>query len=210
MRRFFEEYKLDNEGLSEERINNIKTSVLARTEEVKPMKKRFKFKPLVIAAAAVGTMALSVVTVNAATNGEFLSMIFHTHGSNAFTTKYGEIYLDVEASQSSGGSRNIIDYGYSDDFSGFPVKMFRYDLEETFGSDVPGSIEIWEMQDGGMLGFKYVFSTGDISLLSDGEIQNILDNYESSWVSILSDEFIQFALDGRKEFGLPTLYTVRV
>ena len=206
MRRFFEEHKLDNDGLSEERINNIKASVLTRTEEVMPMKKRFKFKPLVIAAVIVGTMALSVVTVNAATNGEFLNGIFKTHGSNAFTTKYGDIYIDVEACRKEdGGSRYEINFKYSDDFSGFDVKRFEYDLEETFRSDVPGRIEIWEMQDGGMLGFKYIFSTGEISLLSDAEIQNILDNYEPKWEHIMSDENIQFILESRKELGLTTL-----
>ena len=140
MRRFFEEHRLDNDGLSKKRINKIKASVLARTEEVKPMKKRFKFKPLVIAAAVFGTMALSVVTVNAATNGEFLSMIFHTHGSNAFTTKYGDIYIDIEASRDSGSFRYEINREYSDDFSGFDVTRFDYDLAETFRSDVPGKL----------------------------------------------------------------------
>ena len=56
-----------------------------------------------------------------------------------------------------------------------------------------------------MLGFKYIFSTGDISLLNDVEIQNILDNYEPKWEHIMSDETIQFILENRKELGLTTL-----
>lgn len=64
MRRFFEEHKLDNiEGLSEDRINKIKASVLARTEEDILMKKRRLFKSLVIAVAA--TVAAGVTAVGA-------------------------------------------------------------------------------------------------------------------------------------------------
>lgn len=204
MRDFFDGCKL-SDSLSENRVNKIKYSVLSRVEGDKPMKKRFNLKPLIIAAVVMATMALSVVTVNAATNGEFLSRIFKTHGSNAFTTKYGDIYIDVEAYESDGGSGYAIHREYSDGFSSFDVKSFSYDLEDKFGSDVPGRVDIWIMNDGGMLGFKYIFSTGEISLLNDTEIQNILDNYEPSSQRIMSDEEIQFILDNRKELGLTTL-----
>ncbi|MBD5128414.1 MAG: hypothetical protein HDT43_00590 [Ruminococcaceae bacterium] len=59
MRRFFEEHKLENDGLSEERIGMIRTSVLSRAEEVKPMKKRKFLKPLIIAAAAAAVLLLT-------------------------------------------------------------------------------------------------------------------------------------------------------
>lgn len=61
MRRFFEEHKLNNDSLSKERINDIKTSVLVRVEGDKPMKKRRFIKPLVIAIAA--TLAFGLTTI---------------------------------------------------------------------------------------------------------------------------------------------------
>lgn len=70
MRSFFEEHKLDTDSLSEERVNNIKTSVLARAEEVKPMKKRKFLKPLIIAATVAVTAAISTIAVGASSNGE--------------------------------------------------------------------------------------------------------------------------------------------
>lgn len=88
MRRFFEEHKFDNDGLSEERINNIKTSVLARVKEGNPMKKRFKFKPLVIAAAAMATMAVSAVTVNALSTGDNPPIKINGKTIDAYFTSY--------------------------------------------------------------------------------------------------------------------------
>lgn len=70
MRRFFEEHMLDNDSLSEDRVNSIKRFVLSRVEGVNPMKKRKFIKPLVIAAALTATAAVSTVAVGAAGNGE--------------------------------------------------------------------------------------------------------------------------------------------
>lgn len=70
MRRFFEEHRLDNDGLSEDRVSSIKRSVLSRVEGVKPLKKRKYIKPLVIAAALTATAAVSTIAVGAASNGE--------------------------------------------------------------------------------------------------------------------------------------------
>lgn len=89
MRSFFEEHKLDNSnGLSKSRVKKIRHSVLAQVEECKPMKKRFNFKPLVIAAAAIATMALSAVTVNALSSGDNPLIKINGKMIDAYYTSY--------------------------------------------------------------------------------------------------------------------------
>lgn len=56
---------------------NIKTAVLSRIEEEKPMK-HFTIKPLLIAAAITATAAASMVTANAATDGAVMDEITKT------------------------------------------------------------------------------------------------------------------------------------
>lgn len=90
MRRFFEEHRLDNDSLSKGRVNSIKRSVLARTEEDKPMKKHFKFKPLIIAAAAAATMAMSAVTVNALSSGDDALIKINGKTVDAYYSSYVE------------------------------------------------------------------------------------------------------------------------
>lgn len=201
MRKFFEEHTLNSEALSKKRVKKIKSSVLSRVEEDKHMKKRKFIKPAIIAAAVAATMALSVVTVNAATNGEFLSRFFKAQGSNSYSTKYGDIFIDVDAHRDEGSYEYKISYSYSDDYWGISVKSYEYDLEEVFGYDVSGKVEIWVMHDGGAIGHKIVFETGEISPLSDVEIQDILENYMPSKQRILTDEQIQTAIDYRKALG---------
>lgn len=60
----------DEEHAADKSAENIKTAVLSRIEEEKPMKKRFKIKPLIIAAAMLATAALSAVVTSAAGNGQ--------------------------------------------------------------------------------------------------------------------------------------------
>lgn len=88
MRRFFETHKLDNACLPEERVKMIRLSVLSRVKEEQQMRKRFKIKPLIIAAAAIATMAASAVTVNALSSGE--DPIFKINGKivNGYYTSY--------------------------------------------------------------------------------------------------------------------------
>lgn len=88
MRRFFEEHRLDNDGLSKARVKKIKTSVLARIEEDKPMSKRFKFKPFVIAAAVIATTAMSAVTVNALSSGDDPPIKINGKTVDAYFTSY--------------------------------------------------------------------------------------------------------------------------
>jgi len=98
VRNFFEEHKLDNiERLSENRVNKVKYSVLSRVEGDKPMKKRFKFKPLVIAAAMIATaMASSLVTL-AAGNGQTTYSV-KINGENVpFKVEIVEEYIQYDA-----------------------------------------------------------------------------------------------------------------
>ncbi|MCM1167018.1 MAG: hypothetical protein NC299_11585 [Lachnospiraceae bacterium] len=87
MRSFFEEHGLD-ESLSENRARKIKYSVLARVEGEKPMKKKFRFKPLIIAAAAVAAAAASTVTVNALSSGENPPIKINNKSVEAYYTSY--------------------------------------------------------------------------------------------------------------------------
>lgn len=61
----------DEESAADNRADNVKTAVLSRikVEEDKPMKKHFRIKPLLIAAAITATGAASLITANAATDG---------------------------------------------------------------------------------------------------------------------------------------------
>lgn len=183
MRSFFEEHKLDNDGLSEERINNIKASVLARAEEVKPMKKRFKFKPLVIAAAVVGAMALSAVSVNAATNGAFLSMIFKTHVKTTLTTKYGDIYVEVKAyadgePDEGKPSGTSIKTSYSKDFTGHIVRGFSKGIGNLITDEDAGCVSVNIMSDGDAIGYMVVYRTGEVTLLTDDEVQKVIEDFD--------------------------------
>lgn len=67
----------DEETDAEKSAENIKTAVLSRIEEEKPMK-HFTIKPLLIAAAVTATAAVSVVTANAATDGAVMDGIAKT------------------------------------------------------------------------------------------------------------------------------------
>ena len=67
----------DEETITEKSTENIKTAVLSRIEEEKPMK-HFTIKPLLIAAVITATGALSLVTANAATDGAVVDGIVKT------------------------------------------------------------------------------------------------------------------------------------
>ena len=67
----------DEETAADKSAENIKTAVLSRIEEEKPMK-HFTIKPLLIAAAITATAAASLVTANAATDGAVMTGIAKT------------------------------------------------------------------------------------------------------------------------------------
>lgn len=74
MRSFFKEHKLNVKGsLSENRVNKIKYSVLSQVDmEEKTMKKKFRIKTIIAAAAAavVSAAATLAITAGAAWNGQ--------------------------------------------------------------------------------------------------------------------------------------------
>lgn len=72
-------YDEENPAVENKSAENIKTAVLSRIEEEKPMK-HFKIKPLIIAAVITATGALSLVTANAATDGAVMEGIKKTFG----------------------------------------------------------------------------------------------------------------------------------
>lgn len=66
---FFDTIVPENEEyISNARAEKIRSSVLSRIEEDKPMKKHFTIKPLLVAAAIMTTGAISVISAGAATN----------------------------------------------------------------------------------------------------------------------------------------------
>lgn len=195
MRSFFEEHGLD-ESLSENRARKIKYSVLARVEGEKPMKKNFKFKPLVIAAAAAATMALSVVTVNGATNGAFISKIFRTNVIKTLTTEYGDVYIELEAyadgePDEGKPSGTSMKESYSDDFSGNIIRDVGYSVGDVRTDDDAGFISVKQMSDGGAIGYKLVYRTGEILLLTDEEIQTAMEDFKerAAEVDLFIDNF---------------------
>ena len=98
MRRFFEEHRLDNvDCLPEERINNVKTSVLARIEEDKPVKKKFRFKLLIIAAAMLITAAASSIVTLAAGNGQTTYSVVINGNKVPYKVEIVEEYIQIDA-----------------------------------------------------------------------------------------------------------------
>lgn len=97
MRRFFEEHKLDNEGLSENRVNKIKYSVLSQVEEDKPMKKRRFIKPVLIAAAMIVTAAASSIVTLAAGNGQTTYSVVINGKNVPYKVEIVEEYIQYDA-----------------------------------------------------------------------------------------------------------------
>ncbi len=67
----------DEETTADKSSENIKTAVLSRIEEEKPMK-HFTIKPLLIAAAITATGAVTLATANAATDGAVVDKMVRT------------------------------------------------------------------------------------------------------------------------------------
>ncbi len=67
----------DEETIADKSAENIKTAVLSRIEEEKPMK-HFTIKPLLIAAAITATGAVTLASANAATDGAVMDGITKT------------------------------------------------------------------------------------------------------------------------------------
>lgn len=65
----------DEESPTNGDSESVKTAVLSRIEKENTRMKRFRIKPLIIAAAVSVTAAASIVTANAATGGGFGEVI---------------------------------------------------------------------------------------------------------------------------------------
>lgn len=123
----------DEETVSDKSAENIKTAVLSRIEEEKPMK-HFKIKPLIIAAVITATGALSLVTANAATDGAVVEGIKKTFG---FTVNGKEV------------EGTVTEYTTED---GVTAERYEFDLPE---DAVPYGVGIvLEGEDGGMTIFN--------------------------------------------------------
>lgn len=121
---FFDDLAPENEErLSDKRADKIKTCVLSRIEEDKPMKKHFRIKPFVIAAAITATGAASVVTANAATDGAVVNGLSKTF---SFFINGEEVSGTITAYEKSDGTvtcveLDIPDGALSDDTVGYIV-----------------------------------------------------------------------------------------
>ena len=87
---FFKKYPLENEKkLSHNRVNKIKYSVLSQIEEEIPMKKRFKIKPLIIAAIMAITALPLAITVGASNDEQTMPYSVKINGKAVpFTVEY--------------------------------------------------------------------------------------------------------------------------
>lgn len=93
---FFDELVPENsEQISETRADKIKASVLSRIEEDKPMKKLFRIKPLLIAAAVMTTGAFSAVSAGAAKNTNISELTLPKIEAPAITNPNEEAKPDV-------------------------------------------------------------------------------------------------------------------
>lgn len=107
------------ETFPNESSENIKTTVLSRIEEERPMK-HFSIKPFVISAVAVAAAAMSVVTANAATDGEVVEKLSETFsifvngkeitGTITYASADGEGDID-ELADADGNVYYVVDEG---------------------------------------------------------------------------------------------------
>lgn len=93
---FFDDLAPENEErISNKRADKIKASVLSRIEEEKPMKKLFRIKPLLIAAAVMTTGAVSAVSAGAAENTNISELTLPKIEAPAITNPNEEAKPDV-------------------------------------------------------------------------------------------------------------------
>lgn len=93
---FFDDFAPENEErISNKRADKIKASVLSRIEEDKPMKKLFRIKPLLIAAAVMTYGAVSAVSAGAAENTNISELTLPKIEAPAITNPNEEAKPDV-------------------------------------------------------------------------------------------------------------------
>lgn len=94
----------DEEMSADKSVENIKTAVLSRIEEEKPMK-HFTIKPLLIAAAITATGAVTLATANAATDGAVVDKMVRTF---TLILNGEEVRVEVELPEGAVGDNMAI------------------------------------------------------------------------------------------------------
>lgn len=151
----------DEEKIAEKGTENIKTAVLSRIEEEKPMK-HFTVKPLLIAAVITATGALSFVTANAATDGAVADSIaktidFIVNGKKVegtlseYTTDEGEktdkIEFELPEDAASEGFGIVVEGGDFDNVS----PLDKDELKSVFESEEGRTYDFSEYAGGGFV-----------------------------------------------------------
>lgn len=137
----------DEEKIAEKSTENIKTAVLLRIKEEKPMK-HFTIKPLIIAAAITATGALSLVTANAATDGAVVDNIVKTIN---FIVNGKEVEGTVtEYTTDDGVNTNQIEFELPDDAAsgGFGIYIEGDDFDNVSLLDGDEIKSVFESEDG--------------------------------------------------------------
>ena len=160
MREFFDDIPLNNEEeISEERLDNIKTSVLSRVKEEKAMSKRTTIKTFTIAVAAATTAALSAMIASAE--------------QAAWTPATDVDYTIYDAAETDAGevpAVNNIDEAQNDE------KVLDKPLSEGFTVNPEGDyITIAELARDSEAGYIYYYK------MSDEEVEEFLN---SGWTLI--------------------------
>ena len=142
----------DEETAADKSAENIKTAVLSRIEEEKPMK-HFTIKPLLIAAAITAAGAASLMTANAATDGAVMDGISKT---------FSFIMNGVEV------SGTITEYAVDDD-----GKVTEVELE--LPDDANGAMTI--IVEGDDVDGMKIVDSDKIAFTEDGEIDPLFKDF---------------------------------
>lgn len=152
----------DEEKIAEKSTENIKTAVLLKIEEEKPMK-HFTIKPLIIAAAITATGALSLVTANAATDGAVVDGIVKTIN---FIVNGKEVEGTMtEYTTDDGVNVNQIEFALPEDAApdGFGIVIEGDDFENFSQLDEDEFRSIFESEDGRSYDFSEYADSGFVA-----------------------------------------------
>lgn len=149
----------DEETVTEKSTENIKTAVLSRIEEEKPMK-HFTIKPLLIAAVITATGALSLVTANAATDGAVVDGIVKTIN---FIVNGKEVEGTMtEYTTDEGVNANQIEFELPEDAApdGFGIVIEGDDFDNASALDGDEISSVFESEDGRPYDFSEYADSG--------------------------------------------------
>ncbi len=120
---YFAQYRLNEEKISDESVNRIKSSVREKidcndeSEEIPMLKtKKRRIKPIIISAAIIATATVSAFSVNAATDGELFTTIkFFVNGEekslddlNVIEQDDSTITFEVPVDEETDSGENVI------------------------------------------------------------------------------------------------------